>query len=351
MDKKLGFMRKSALAFLACLFALSVQAQMERDKDVTVLFRFVSDRDMFYREGNEAALDSLFRLLDSASLATGSVKVDGYSRTKAMSKTRCNRVKSELIVRRGLREEHFTTRSLTGTFEGRQNIVVVTVPITLPEENVPVTEEKRPGYDAKVTELAPVNDPVTETITLTAEIPAETADSKPEIPASAPCRTSHDNRFSVRANLLRWATFTPDLGVEWRISPSWSLLVNGSWTSWSWNNKDRRYALWEVSPEVRYYIGREKCGYIGAMYKVGSFNYKFNETGKQGDIMGGGITGGYVLRLNKALNLDFSLGVGYLHADYEKYAVINGVRVRRGNESKNWWGPTSVGVSLVWTIF
>ena len=53
--------------------------------------------------------------------------------------------------------------------------------------------------------------------------------------------------------------------------------------------------------------------------------------------MGGGITGGYQLRLNKALNLDFNLGLGYLNADYEKYEVIDGVRVRRGNETKDPW--------------
>ena len=49
--------------------------------------------------------------------------------------------------------------------------------------------------------------------------------------------------LSLRANLLRWATLTPDFGVEWRICPSWGIAVNGSWTSWSWNDKDRRYAL------------------------------------------------------------------------------------------------------------
>lgn len=110
-------------------------------------------------------------------------------------------------------------------------------------------------------------------------------------------------------------------------------------------------ALWEVTPELRYYIGSEKRGYVGAMYKVGSFNYKLSETGKQGDIMGGGITGGYVLKLNNALSMDFSLGLGYIHADYDKYVVINGVRVRRGSGTKNWWGPVSAGVTLVWNIF
>ena len=159
------------------------------------------------------------------------------------------------------------------------------------------------------------------------------------------------SQLSLRANLLRWATLTPDLGLEWRICPSWGIAVNGSWTSWSWNDKDRRYALWEVAPEVRYYMGEKKAWYLGAMFKAGQFNYKFSEAGKQGDLMGGGITAGYQLRMNKALALDFNLGLGYLNADFEKYEVIDGVRVRRGNETKDWCGPINAGVTLVWKLF
>ena len=116
--------------------------------------------------------------------------------------------------------------------------------------------------------------------------------------------------LSLRANLLRWATLTPDLGIEWRISPSVGVMVNGSWTSWTWNDNARRYALWEVAPEVRWYLGEKKAWYVGAMFKAGQFNYKLSGTGRQGDLMGGGITGGYQLRLNKALALDFTLGLG-----------------------------------------
>lgn len=57
------------------------------------------------------------------------------------------------------------------------------------------------------------------------------------------------------------------------------------------------------------------------------------------------------MRLNDALSLDFSVAVGCLHADYEKYTVIDGVRVRRGTETKNWWGPVNAGVTLVWKIY
>lgn len=159
------------------------------------------------------------------------------------------------------------------------------------------------------------------------------------------------SQLSLRANLLRWATLTPDLGLEWRFCPSWGIAVNGLWTSWSWNDKDRRYALWEVVPEIRYYLGREKRGYLGAMLKTGQFNYKLSTTGRQGDLMGGGLTGGYQIRLDRTLSLDFSMGVGYIHADYDKYVVIDGVRVRRGDGSKNIWGVNHLGVSLVWNIF
>lgn len=152
----------------------------------------------------------------------------------------------------------------------------------------------------------------------------------------------------LRTNLLRWATLTPDLGLEWQINPQWAVLVNSSYTSWSWDSKNRRYALWEVAPEVRCYLGKKRNWYVGAMYKVGSFNYKFSEVGKQGDIMGGGFTGGYMLTLNRRLSIDFGLGLGYIHAEYEHYIVIDNVRVRQGKGSSNWLGPVSTGVTLVW---
>ncbi len=161
----------------------------------------------------------------------------------------------------------------------------------------------------------------------------------------------HATGLSLRTNLLRLATLTPDIGAEWRISDGWGLLVDGSYTSWSWNGKQKRYALWEVAPQVRRYLGSGKRGYVGAMFKTGSFNYKQSRFGRQGDIIGGGIVGGCKLSLGKSLALDFSLGLGCLRADYEKYEVIGGVRVYRGDGDRIWWGPTSAGVTLVWTVF
>ncbi len=164
-------------------------------------------------------------------------------------------------------------------------------------------------------------------------------------------RVEPDNyTLSLRANLLRWATLTPNLGVEWRVSPSVGIVVNGSWTSLCWNDNYGRYALWEVKPELRWYLGKPKAWYIGAMFKKGQFNYKLSDNGRQGDLMGGGLTCGYQLKLSEALSMDFNLALGCLQADYETYVVTNTMRMYTGEGTKNWWGPINAGVTLVWKL-
>ena len=352
MSRKITF-----LTLFLWLMTLTFPVIAQQKADTTYTFRFVTQKDMFYVPwiGNDTELARLLECIENnkATILDGKMPllVDGYcnslggeAENLATAKIRANRVKSELITRKGLRENNFITRNHASKGD------FVTVRIILPKEKVPViAEDTHPGYEEEKEQSHRENDKATETIQDTEGAKVSTGqENQPESVLSASSTTLG---LSLRANLLRWATLTPDLGIEWHINPSWGISVNGSWTSWSWNDKDRRYALWEVAPELRYYIGSEKRGYVGAMYKVGSFNYKLSETGKQGDIMGGGITGGYVLKLNNALSMDFSLGLGYIHADYDKYVVINGVRVRRGSETKNWWGPVSAGVTLVWNIF
>ena len=335
----------------------------QQKADTTYTFRFVPQKDMFYVpwNGNDTELARLLECIENnkTTILDGKLPllVDGYcnslgseAENLATAKIRANRVKSELITRAEIKEENFITRNhaTEGDF--------VTVRLTVPVRETVVTDaeaerlaaEKR----AEQERLAEEQRKAEEARLVAEKAEAEKAAQQNTL-ADTPSETkiTTDDHLSLRANLLRWATLTPDLGVEWRICPSWGIAVNGSWTSWSWSDKDRRYALWEVAPEVRYYMGEKKAWYLGAMFKAGQFNYKLSETGKQGDLMGGGITAGYQLRLNKALALDFNLGLGYLNADFEKYEVIDGVRVRRGNETKDWCGPINAGVTLVWKLF
>lgn len=337
---------------LLCTLLAMVAAPMfaqATDKAPQVVFRFVEGNDMFYVpwNGNGMALDSLCRMIKPETLDKGSVKVDGYSDTKKLSMIRCNRVKSELITRKGLQEEHFTTTNNVGEWNGLKNVVFVTLPILYKVETEKRQETQRQDKPAltdsqKQFETAATSQEETTPVNENRQI-AETTSSRTD--------NTDYGTLSLRANLLHWATLTPDLGIGWRINRNWSVQVNGTWTSWSWDGKNRRYALWEVSPEIRYYPGKMKRGYLGVMYHAGEFNYKLGDTGKQGDLMGGGLTGGYLLKLNRALSLDFSLGIGCTHAEYEKYTVIDGVRVKQGKTDKNYWGVNRLGIGLVWNIF
>ena len=366
MSRKITF-----LTLFLWLMTVTFPVIAQQKTDTTYTFRFVPQKDMFYVpwNGNDTELARLLECIENnkTTILDGKMPllVDGYcnslggeAENLATAKIRANRVKSELITRAKIKEENFITHNhATG---GDFVIVRLTVPA---KETAAMDAEAEARRKAEAERLATEKRAEQERLAEEqrkaeeARLAAEKAEAEKaalqNTLANTPSETkiTTDYHLSLRANLLRWATLTSDLGLEWRICPSWGIAVNGSWTSWSWSDKDRRYALWEVAPEVRYYMGEKKAWYLGAMFKAGQFNYKLSETGKQGDLMGGGITAGYQLRLNKALALDFNLGLGYLNADFEKYEVIDGVRVRRGNETKDWCGPINAGVTLVWKLF
>ena len=351
------------LTLFLWLMTATIPVIAQQKADTTYTFRFVPQKDIFYVpwNGNDTELARLLGCIENykATILDGKLPllVDGYcnslgseAKNLATAKTRANRVKSELITRAKIKEENFITHNHAtgGDF--------VIVRLTIPAKE---TDAMDAEAEAEARRRAEAERLETETRAEQERRAEEQRKAEAENAALqnalagtlSDIKITNDYHLSLRANLLRWATLTPDLGLEWRICPSCGIAVNGSWTSWTWSDKDRRYALWEVAPEIRYYMGEKKAWYLGAMFKAGQFNYKLSETGKQGDLMGGGITTGYQLRLNKALTLDFNLGLGYLNADFEKYEVIDGVRVRCGNETKNWCGPINAGVTLVWKLF
>ena len=376
MSRKITF-----LTLFLLLMTVTFPVIAQQKTDTTYTFRFVPQKDMFYVpwNGNDTELARLLECIENskATIFDGKLPllVDGYcnslggeAENLATAKIRANRVKSELITRAKIKEENFITHN--HATEGDFVIVRLTVPAKETaamdaeaearrraeaerlETETRAEQERRAEEQRKAEEARLAAEP-----TVAGRRERQKAEAEKDALQNALAGTLSDTKITndyhlfLRANLLRWATLTPDLGLEWRICPSCGIAVNGSWTSWTWSDKDRRYALWEVAPEIRYYMGEKKAWYLGAMFKAGQFNYKISETGKQGDLMGGGITTGYQLRLNKALTLDFNLGLGYLNADFEKYKVIDGVRVRCGNETKNWCGPINAGVTLVWKLF
>ena len=273
MSRKITF-----LTLFLWLMTLTFPVIAQQKADTTYTFRFVTQKDMFYVpwNGNDTELARLLECIENnkATILDGKLPllVDGYCNSQssevknlATAKIRANRVKSELITRAKIKEENFITRNhvTEGDF--------VTVRLTVPVKGTAVTDaeaEARRKAEAERLEtekraeqerLAEEQRKAEEARLAAEKAEAEKAALQNTL-AGTPSETkiTNDYHLSLRANLLRWATMTPNLGLEWRICPSWGIAVNGSWTSWSWSDKDRRYALWEVAPEVRYYMAGEE---------------------------------------------------------------------------------------------
>lgn len=119
MNRKILF-----LALFLWLAAATFPVLAHPQADTTYTFRFVPQKDIFYVPwgGNGEELDRLLTCIDSnkADILDGKLPllVDGYcnslgseAENRTTAKLRSNRVKSELIVRAGIKEECFVTHN------------------------------------------------------------------------------------------------------------------------------------------------------------------------------------------------------------------------------------------------
>jgi hypothetical protein len=364
-------LNKLVLSFLLTVLAaggLSAQtAAGQKIEERIVTFRFMAGKDMFYipYSGNDAELNRLYALVDEyrAEITSGKlpVRVDGYCASLPMTEenfkiavVRSNRVKSELITHKGLSEEHFTTKNHASAYvapDGRsyRDMVVVTLRIPAKVEVVAVTPEpvkEEPKREEPQPERKPEPEPVVE------------KQPEPQVVAPVPTAQTKPYCLAVRTNLLYDAFLTPTLGIEWRASRNIGIKLDGSLAWWG-DSKGKVQKMWLVSPEVRWYLLDNKRFYVGVGGNYGEYNiYKgmvgdlfSDDTGYQGKLWNAEAVVGYQLKLSRAFSLDFNLGLGYTHFEYDNFNVINEVRVYKDRDkTKNFWGPTQAGISLIWTL-
>lgn len=364
------------------------------NETITGTLTFNAGDGMFYlmTGDNQAQLESIMTAIreniDNLKDGSACISVRSYysSESGKTALTRALRVKSKLITDAGAAEYMFRTRILNQkTDSGLSDVVVIALPLNtgcennarpavtaaaqekgndcadeirkLKEENLEIRKEA----DASVAEARlEAEEARAEAVKVQEKAEEQVAAYKQQIDeyealeAKREAKSSKDYHLALRANLLRWATLTPDLGIEWRISPSIGIGFNGTYTYWSWEDWNKHYDMWEIRPEIKWYLGGQKNFYVGAMFNMGEFNYKISWLGYNGSLIGGGALIGYQLRLSDAFSMDFGLGLGAEHVTYDKYwynkpAKVNVYEER--NTVENVWGLTHLGVTLVWTIF
>lgn len=166
--------------------------------------------------------------------------------------------------------------------------------------------------------------------------------------------TGHFEGFTLRTNALYLLATTLNAGVGWESEIGLGVIVSGAWAGWQMDiqSDTKRYKMWLVSPEVRYYFGARKRLFAGVAGYIGQFNVKFKEgEAFQGDLLGGGVTLGYRMQFTDRFGMEFSLGGGYADLRYESYTIQNGYDMRgRSDLQDGYFGPTNAGITLVWKI-
>ena len=81
------------------------------------------------------------------------------------------------------------------------------------------------------------------------------------------------------------------------------------------------------------------------------YDFQFKGNGYQGKYYGAaGFTYGYSTSVSRHLALEFSLGIGYLTTEYQKYTPYEGSLVWMSSGNYTFIGPTKAKISLVWVI-
>lgn len=154
--------------------------------------------------------------------------------------------------------------------------------------------------------------------------------------------------LSLRTNVVPWLMLMPNAGFEYKASDNIGLIVDGTFARWSLDTANKYWHLWNVAPQVRYYMGKPKYNYVGLQYMMGEYNL----TGTQGSYLGGGLTLGHQFDCGYNLLVDVGFSLGYLYLyDTEEYTRKNEINVRTKDKySHGYWGPTGASITLVWKI-
>ncbi len=179
-------------------------------------------------------------------------------------------------------------------------------------------------------------------------------DPKVEPAPPAPTPVVPPIPFTIRTDLLYWLGGLMNLGVEYKSEQSSiGLVLNGGYSPFGHTTWNHNLGGWYLAPEIRYYLPAHKGWFVGAQGLAAGFNYKLTETGYQGSALGGGVSGGYKMRLSQRFDADFTLGVGYGHLSYDTYYHVSESEINYYIDKGMTAGivfPVQLGINLIWRI-
>lgn len=172
--------------------------------------------------------------------------------------------------------------------------------------------------------------------------------------------------MSLKTNMLYDALALPSVGAEFYVGKNWSVGANWTYGWWSKNSSHRYWRAYGGDINVRRWFGRKAEDkpltghHLGVYAGVVTYDFELGGKGYMGGLPHrtlwdrcnymGGIEYGYSLPVGRRLNIDFTIGIGYLGGKYLEYKPQGDRYVWEKTVRQNWFGPTKAEISLVWLI-
>ena len=373
------------IGFILCS-SLNAQTMQEGNKgtasDSTFIFHYPPCIQMFKADykSNRQTLQLLKKRLQTFSKGKDTLYVNGYSgecdndsRNRRTAFHRCNNLKGYLINYYGLRERDFKTVNTPHNHPDLGDIVVISysslpllkqmeedVSKSLPAEKEQKTEEITPVVVEKETEPVREEQEIKEEIQqaeqqatpVQQEVKSdpERTDQPMQTDKSVSAPQTSSRYLAVKTNLAAWAGTIMNLAADVQVSEHFSVELPVLWCPW-YVSSEHAVKTFTIQPEARYWLSKPGKGhFFGVHAHVGWFNVKWNRDRYQDTdrpLLGAGISYGYLLPFNAHWAGEFTLGAGYANMRYDTwYNIDNGARI--DTRTKNYWGITRVGLSVVY---
>ena len=234
----------------------------------------------------------------------------------------------------------------------RTGAVVVCEVKTLAAESTPSAAEARPEPASQQASGQPASQQSASQSPSSPPFPAIPSQVHPE--QEPPPVASY---FALKSNLLYDALLIPNLSLEASIGSGWTLGAGGMFAWWSKDAKHRYWRIYGGDLEIRKYFGALSKSkplqghHLGIYGDFLTYDFEFGAKGYQSKATyAAGIKYGYSHPIANRLNLDFALGIGYLHSNYKTYVPRDGCYVYQETKKRKWLGPTQAEISLVWLL-
>lgn len=168
-----------------------------------------------------------------------------------------------------------------------------------------------------------------------------------------PVSTLCGQNIAVKSNLLYDLTTSLNLSGEIRCDDTHTLSLSVNYNPWNFgSNKKIKHFL--VQPEYRKWFNEAFAGnFIGLQAHYGLFNsggiFPSANNRYQGNLAGFGISYGYQWMISPQWNLEAGIALGYAHLNYKRYGQPAGAPLIE-KSNYNYWGPTQIGISVVYFI-